>query len=558
MKIALVSCPSWSVSFPPYNLSLLKAILKNNGHEAKNFDFNMQAYEFLKEDEINFWEGQNFFYWEGKLFDEKMLPKISSLMDKEIDTILEYNPEFIGFSLYHTSIRCATHMIERIRQRDSSKKIMIGGPQCFAAGEDHFYQGLADYIITGEGEEAILKALECPDKKAIPSPKLTRINELPVPDYEDYDLMKYTRQMGTSLEASRGCTAKCAFCIETHYWAYRSKKAEKIIEEMKECIEKYGARDFRFNDSLVNGNIKEFYRFVDQLSRANLNILWDGYARINGKMDLPFMHKIKKSGNSMLSYGVESGSQKVLDDMRKGITVAEIEQNLEDGTKAKLYNHVNWMVGFPSENVLDNLYSLIFVHNNGKYINNICPGMTCGIGDKAGLQVHAEKFDILPEYYWGNFVTKDFKNTAINRFIRLKTFHIWLDLLKVFNGQQHGNLSNHYSIMFLDKKVSGRIEQGICVDFSYMDKDFKSRLHAEFVSFFWAVYKVFGPLVMNLHFYKDGDIEEFGTVMAKGYDATVNFQVDKDGKWKMKLDHSLETVRPFSERVELEGDYGVR
>lgn len=560
MKIALACCPSWSMSFPPYNISLLKAILKQNGHEVKIFEFNMQAYYFLKNDPINYWEGQNYFYWEGKVFDEDLLSKMTDLIDEWVEDLLEYNPEFIGFTVYHTSIRCTTHVIERIKEKNNSVKIIMGGPQCFAAGRDPLYIGLANYIATGEGESAILEALKCPDSPAIPSPHLTKINELPIPDYEDYDLMKYTRKMGISLEASRGCVAKCAFCMETHYWAFRSKKAENIVNEIKEYIEKYGANNFRFNDSLVNGNIKEFYKFVSILSKEKLGIKWDGYARINGEMDLDFMQKIKDSGNILLSYGVESGSQKVLNDMNKGITVAEIEQNLSDGNKVGLTNHVNWMVGFPTENPIDALYSLAFLFNNRKYIHNIAPGMTCGIGDKAALQTHKEKYGILEQYYWGNYVTKEFKNTAIHRFIRLKLTHIWLKILNIDNGQYHKNLDKHYMLNFFDADglIDGPIDYRDCIDFSYLDKGtFESSLHAEYMLFFWVIYKVFGPFQMSITFDKKRDVKEFGEAIAKGYDALGVVNVNVTGRCVFRLEHSIEDVKPFDESILLRGNFDI-
>ena len=345
--------------------------------------------------------------------------------------------------------------------------------------------------------------------------------------------------------------------METHYWAYRSKKAETIVNEIKECKEKYGAIDFRFNDSLVNGNIKEFRKMVDILCEEKLGITWDAYARVNKKMDLEFIQKIKDSGNILMSYGIESGSQKVLDDMRKGIKVEDAEQNLRDGNKVNLFNHVNWMIGFPSEDVIDFLYSLAFVHNNKDGIHNIAPGMTCGVGDKAELQKHGEKFDILPQFYWNNFVTKDFKNTAIHRFIRLKVFHIWLELLEVLNGQHHENIKDHYSINFLNKKqTEERIDYSECVDFSYLTREtFQSSLYAEYMTFFWAMYKVFGPFKMLLTFDKYVDVAEFGKQIAKEYDAIVRFYVDENGTWEFKLVHSLTTVKPFNESIILKGEH---
>jgi len=556
MRVVLACCPSWSNEFPPYGISLLKSILLRAGHDVKTFDFNIDAYQFLKDDEIDFWGGQNFFYWEGGEFDRFILPKIDSLMDQWVDSILEFSPDFVGFTVYHTSIRCVQYMAKRIRNRDSSIKIVLGGPQCFTAGQYPPFLGIADYISTSEGESVILKMLEYPENRALTPLKLTKINDLPIPNYEDYDLTKYRKRKGISMEASRGCIAKCAFCIETHYWAYRSKKAEVIVNEIKEYIKKYGAKHFRFNDSLVNGNIKEFYKLVSILSEENLGITWDGYARIDGKMDLDFMKKIKASGNQHLSYGVETGSQKVLDSMKKGITVEEVEQNLIDGEKAGVIAHINWMVGFPTENVIDHLYSLAFLFNNRKLMNGISPGMTCGVGDKAELKVYGERFDILKDFYWNNFVTKDFKNTAIHRFVRLKCVHIWLGWLGIFNGQNHENLKDHYSVEFKNKEpIIDRVDYKDCIDFSpQLDKGtFETSFYAEYMSFFWAVYKVYGPYKMTLVFDKDKDIAEFGSMIAKEYSSKSTFEIDENGKWDFTLHHKVEKHLEFDNSVSMEG-----
>ena len=64
------------------------------------------------------------------------------------------------------------------------------------------------------------------------------------------------------------------------------------------------------------------------------------------------------SGCTCLSYGVESGSQKVLLDMRKKVDIWEIENNLKHGAEVGLFNHINWMIGFPTEEPIDFLHSL--------------------------------------------------------------------------------------------------------------------------------------------------------------------------------------------------------
>ena len=555
MRVALIMCPEWSVAFPPCNLAILKTILQEHGHVVKIFDLNVQTFYNLKKEPIDYWHGNSYFYWNHPYFKELLLPKIDFLLDLMVERIMWFKPDVVGFSIMASTLETSLVVAKRIRAVNPSIKIIVGGSSCLREDLDSRLRKIADSIVLGEGEEVVVKAVEDKENKNYKHDKAINLNDYSFPDYSDFNLDIYKRKKGLSIEGARGCVAKCSFCTETHFWPYRFKKAENIVAEIKHYIKEYGANDFRFNDSLVNGNIKEFRKLVDLLCEENLNITWDGYARINGKMDLEFLRKVKESGNILISYGIESGSQKVLDDMRKGIKVEEVEQNLKDGHEVGLFNHVNWIVGFPTEKPIDFLHSLLFINNNREYIHNIAPGMTCGVGDRAEIEKHRERFDILPGYYWDNFATKGFKNTAIHRYIRLKEFHIWLNLLEIVNGQQNNSILDHYQIEFVYKREPKRVEYNECLDFSYLNKDFKSSLYAEYLNFFWAIYKVFGEFKMRLIFDRDLDEQAFGKFITKEYDAVVKFKVDSECNWHFSLMHNLKTVEPFSETFELEGTF---
>ena len=73
---------------------------------------------------------------------------------------------------------------------------------------------------------------------------------------------------------------------------------------------------------MVNGNLKELRAFAKGIVAKGLKIKWTGYARCDGRMDLAYLQDLADSGCIALNYGCESGSQKVLDDIDKGVTVA--------------------------------------------------------------------------------------------------------------------------------------------------------------------------------------------------------------------------------------------
>jgi anaerobic magnesium-protoporphyrin IX monomethyl ester cyclase len=552
MNIALISCPQWSALCPPYNLCLLSSILKENSHNCKVYDVNIECFNHLKKTGVDYWEGQNYFYWRQFHFKKDLLPLIHDLLIEKINEILKDDPDIIGFSVYETNIECIKFMINKIKKKKPKVKIMVGGPECFRINDFQRTELMADFLFVGEAEQTMIQAIDSNELDGIyKSVKLTKLDKIPFADYSDLDLSKYIHKNSISMEMSRGCVANCSFCTETHFWPYRSKSAETLINEVKYYKHKYNVDFIRFNDSLVNGNMKEFSKFIDMLIEENLDILWDGYARIDGRMDLDFMKKIKKSGNIFLSFGVESGSQKVLDDMNKGIKIKEIEDNLRDAKEAGILSQLNWIIGFPTESCVDYLYSLTLINNNKDNIWQVCPGMTCGIGQDSDLNKNPKKYGIKEGKYWRSFATEHLKNTIIHRFIRLKLFHIFLDILGVENGQYHQDIKNDYTITFKNKKYK-KIKYKDCINFEFLNKgSVESSLHSEYMSFFWAIYKAYGPFEMVLKFDYVNDKNKFGEDIVNVYDSNVAFSVDDESKWELDINHSLSDLIIFSESVKL-------
>ena len=197
------------------------------------------------------------------------------------------------------------------------------------------------------------------------------MNNLPLPDYESLDFSQYRIPNGVNTEISRGCTAKCTFCDETHFWKYRQRRAVDLIAEIEWLYYNKGVNVIWFIDSLVNGNLKELRAFAKGIIAKGLKINWTGYARCNGNMDFEYLKDLKDSGCIMLNYGIESGSQKVLDAMDKNVTVQEMEDNFKHGTQLGIYNATNWIIGFPNEKFKDFADSMSFLwRNRNMNINN--------------------------------------------------------------------------------------------------------------------------------------------------------------------------------------------
>jgi len=452
-RVALVLCPCWTNFCPPLGIAYLAAVAKNKGYGAKCFDLNIGLYNLLKKEKVNYWDFKEHYYWDGSLFLNKILPLISGYLDAKADQILSYQPDLIGFSTFVTNAAASLYLAQRIKQIDPSKKIIFGGQDCYKEIKDHRFlnSGFVDMAVVGEGEITLADILQAypgngrldnikgtlikKDGRIIvnePREEIKYLDNLPFPDFTDFDLKQY-KEFSLPIMTSRGCVARCVFCGEIRFWKkFRFRSAENIFREIKENVNRFGVKKFFFNDSLINGNLKELSCFVDLIVENKLDIDWGGYARVNKGMSLELLKRLRKANCSYLSYGIESGSQKVLNKMNKNISLKDAEMNLKNTVDSGIAAHVNWIVGFPTESWLDFFKSLYFIYKNRKNISHFNPGQVpCGIMPDSELASNPEYFGIVKGAFFENWRTKFFMNTIIHRKIRLKMLRGLISLLRI-------------------------------------------------------------------------------------------------------------------------------
>jgi len=479
-KIALVICPCWGIYCPPLGIAVLSSALKQKGFSTRCFDLNIEAFDslrrqgffasrfkidikkhgiresfILKTTAARYWDFKNYSCWQNDdFYDSRLSSSINDYLKSRVKDILEYGADIIGFSVFASNVRASLFLASEIKKAAPEKKIVFGGPEC-SAGKNvnfrYFKKTDIDAVVIGEGEKTIIELAEAYFKKGIlegiagtalktgdefieflPRPLIKDLDELPFPEYGDFDLKKYYKP-ALPISISRGCVAKCSFCEETLFWnKYRFRKAENVFAEIQNGVSKYGVKEFLTHDSLVNGNMEELLKLVDLILKKGLNIKWGGYARVSQSMNPETLGKLKAAGCAFLSYGIESGSQKVLDNMKKGFTIDVAEKNLKDTCRAGILTQVNWMVGFPTETFFDFLKSLKFIFKNRRFIDNLLIGpRACVVVPAADLGVNPEKYGISAGYFLGSWRTADFRNTIIHRYVRLKITLLAAFLLRI-------------------------------------------------------------------------------------------------------------------------------
>ena len=555
-RVCLCLLPEWDPSFPPYNVAKLASAVKRAGYACKSFDINVDAADRYKTENWNIdfdpWDPLRDWHWYPEPYYKDIHSHLKPIINEYVERIADFRPDVVGFTLYYCNEEPTKYMAFELKKRLPDVKIVVGGPATHAS----YYKGdkLYDYVVNGEGEQPLLLALasienkkriEFTEKKVskiIRQPENQRYNlsTLPLPDYSDFDFTKYRFPNGALCEISRGCIAKCTFCEETHFWKYRQRNALSTLNEIEHMYYEHGTNVFWFIDSLVNGNLNELRAFVRGVAEKGLKIHWTGYCRCDGRMDLEYYKDLRAGGCEVLNYGIESGSQVVLDLMDKKVTVPEMEANFRDGHAVGIQAMTNWIVGFPNEGpkeLEDTLTFLWRMRNFG--ITNISQGTGFSVGVDTIVGQNFDKFNLSPFYYYDHWITKDHKMSIVHKLIRMKSFSVYTDFLQTdlpCSKPTRPNLAKyHYDIEFDNPDTLNDIEY----DYDDFDYDiikpgisnFADSLCNEIWPFFRILWRTRGGYKMTLRFRKEWEYEEWGQRNAAPLNADYVFEIDDEGNW---------------------------
>jgi len=387
--LSLVTTPPWGVNNPPVGPAYLASFIKKHGYKSVVYDFNIDFYNSAPEDIKLLWHVENKNFWSDPNWFSVILEVFNRKINEAVDKILKTDTPYIGFSVVDPKERMTIEFIKRIKEKDKSKKIILGGPACLSEHSRRIFTDsipeYIDYFVIGEGEETLLDLL---DKKCsgivkgtisknngtfsyTPRELIEDLDLIPHPTYEDFNLNNYQGQ-SLILEWSRGCRGKCAFCINYKLVSkYRIRSAKHIFQELKYHLIHNRIKNFTICDPLINGSPELLDKLCDLIIKEELNIRWTGEAAPRKDMDIPIFKKMKRAGCSKLQIGVESASDKVLRKMRKIYTSTDAEQFIKRASLAGIETEIFIMIGFPEEGEEEFQETVEFIKRNRPYINTI-------------------------------------------------------------------------------------------------------------------------------------------------------------------------------------------
>ena len=224
------------------------------------------------------------------------------------------------------------------------------------------------YIISGEAEETLKELLsgdvEINDILGLwhrdglvakfngVRPFIQNLDELPFPARHLIDNNIYRRPDNNNVQAvikvSRGCPHHCFFCLATPTSGskVRMRSPENIIAEIRECITKYNIKNFIFWSDIFNQDREWTMNLCKKIIDSGLKFTWSANTRADTADErmAKYMHK---AGCRLVSIGVESGSQYILDKIGKGTTINEIRDTIKAFKKAKIKVYNYFVIGLP-------------------------------------------------------------------------------------------------------------------------------------------------------------------------------------------------------------------
>ena len=282
----------------------------------------------------------------------------------------EFRPDYIvanvatpTFQSYMTALKNAKEILKTVC-------IIVKGAPFITYNTNAIYENtFIDYVIMGEAEFTLRDILNgVPDEDILgicyrknfqaekneKRPFIENLDLIPFPARHLVDNSIYTRPDNGKIQAvikvSRGCPFHCFFCLATPVSGskVRVRSAENIVAELRECVEKYNIRNFVFWSDIFNFDREWTLNLCKKIIESGLKITWSSNTRAD-TMDDEMASLMYKSGCRLVSLGVESGSQMMLDHIGKKITLDDIRNTVKilKKNKIRIYNY--FVIGLPWE-----------------------------------------------------------------------------------------------------------------------------------------------------------------------------------------------------------------
>lgn len=319
--------------------------------------------------------------WEVRFFDER-------IDNNALKSLLEFRPAIVGISAVTASVLRGYELAVQIKNVFPDTITIFGGPHPSAMPEEVSGWEAVDFAVIGEGEKAITELCKwylsgkiSSTLKKIPnlcyqynggfvrnqtiSPLSSEdLDQLPSPAFHLLDIERIFSKFRHGLfqkgkrilpiMGSRGCPNQCTFCCRVMGKKIRYRSTDVVLKEIEGLISKYNLDEIWFEDDNFTANSQRAHLILDSLIERNLGVYvkFANGVRADG-VNSEILEKMKRAGCYSISFGIESGSPRILKLMKKNLSLDKARANVNLAKSLGFLVGSNCILGYPGETVKD-------------------------------------------------------------------------------------------------------------------------------------------------------------------------------------------------------------
>jgi radical SAM superfamily enzyme YgiQ (UPF0313 family) len=267
--------------------------------------------------------------------------------------------QVIGFSCTSPQMEHGLRLAQEVKS--AKNHVVFGGVHPSALPKETLRNKTIDAVVVGEGEEAVLDIVRGNRDPVVQKPLIQDLDSLAFPDRhlirQERNIEEAYRDNGVriaSIFSSRGCPYRCAFCASHSVWTRkcRFRSSANILEEFQQLVDEFQIDFVKFSDDTFTAKRDLVVDFCRQKLARGFQARWGCNVHV-ATLEEEMLSLMFQAGCRELWMGVESGSPRILKDMRKGITVEQIEWAFEITKRMGLFRRAYILLGMPNESYED-------------------------------------------------------------------------------------------------------------------------------------------------------------------------------------------------------------
>jgi len=350
--------------------------------------------------------------------------------EETIKKVLEEKPDVVGVTATSHNRFHAISICKEIKRKSNNQIFVVVGGCHFSPTAISTLDSIPeiDVVIQREGEltfvdllnhyfqnkpfDDVLGIVFRKGRRIIttrPRSFVKNLDELPMPAWHLFNLERYnaklegeeeTRSIGVM--SSRGCPNECVFCANSSFWQrlFRRHSPKKFIDEVEFLYKNNGYHGFDFWDDTITIMRSHIEEICQEILKRKLDIVWYARARVN-TVDKNLLILMRKAGCKVISFGVESGSPRILKNIKKHITIEQVKKVVKICADLKYIVKLFFMYSLPGE-TLDDIEATRNLMLELKFYGpniHVLPGFTF-IYPGTVLEEIAKKEEILEDFDW--------------------------------------------------------------------------------------------------------------------------------------------------------------